>query len=288
MADGTQTPAVSVVVLAYNHAPYIRSALESVLRQETSFPIEVLIGEDDSQDGTREICTEIKEQHPDQVRLFLRRREDVIYINGRPTGRFNYVTTMKAARGRYLAYLDGDDEWRSPHKLQKQLDLMEAHPEFTLCFHPVVRTYVDSEKSDDTFYPPGREGPYGLGELLQQNVIQSCSVMYRQGYFTCIPNFILHTTVADWPAHLWHAIHGGVGYIDEAMGLYRVHDAGGGRHYRAPEASALSALSVPAVTSRLHGHTSTLCPLRSLLCRFEIENTFWGCGCVSTTLAWQS
>ena len=98
-------PKVSVCVQAYNHASYIAQALDSVLMQETDFDFELIIGEDESSDGTREICIRYAEQHPDRIRLFLRSREDVIYINGRATGRYNFVENLRAARGEYIALL---------------------------------------------------------------------------------------------------------------------------------------------------------------------------------------
>lgn len=103
------SPKVSVVIITYNHADFIADAIEGALMQETDFPYEIIIGEDESEDGTREICIDYAERYPERIRLFLRSREDVIYINGRPTGRFNSVESLKAARGEYIAACEGDD-----------------------------------------------------------------------------------------------------------------------------------------------------------------------------------
>lgn len=120
--------AVSVSVLTYNHAGYIRQALDGVLMQRTSFPFEILVGEDCSKDGTREICLEYARRSPEKIRLFLRSEEGKIFMNGRQTGRLNSKLTQAAARGKYLALLEGDDFWIHPHKLQMQHDFMEANP----------------------------------------------------------------------------------------------------------------------------------------------------------------
>ncbi len=128
------TALLSVCLQTYQHQPFIKRCIESVLMQETDFPFEIIIGEDESADGTREICQEYAERYPDKIRLFLRSRKDVIYINGNPTGRFNFLENMKAARGKYIALLDGDDYWVDKNKLQEQVIFLENNPDFSLCF----------------------------------------------------------------------------------------------------------------------------------------------------------
>ena len=78
-------PKVSVSILTYNHEKYISHAIESVLKQETDFEYEIILGEDESQDGTREICIEYARRYPDRIHLFLRSRKEVTYIIGIPT-----------------------------------------------------------------------------------------------------------------------------------------------------------------------------------------------------------
>src|SRR5690606_9572949 len=92
---------VSVLVQTYNHAPYIRQCLDGILMQETDFDFEILLGEDASTDGTREICIEYAQEHPDKIRLFLHSRENNISINGRPSGRFNFCNNLFEANGEY-------------------------------------------------------------------------------------------------------------------------------------------------------------------------------------------
>ncbi|MGI9517093.1 MAG: glycosyltransferase family 2 protein, partial [Pirellulaceae bacterium] len=110
-------PLVSVCMITYNHAPYIARALDSVICQETSFPFEICLGEDESSDGTREICEEYARRYPDLIRMFCRSRNDVIYVDGHATGRFNLLETLKSCRGKYIALLEGDDYWCHPQKL---------------------------------------------------------------------------------------------------------------------------------------------------------------------------
>jgi glycosyltransferase involved in cell wall biosynthesis len=85
---------ISVCVQTYQHVNFIRECLDSILMQETNFPFEILLGEDASTDGTREICIDYAEKYPDKIRLFLHHRENNIAINGSPTGRFNIIYNL--------------------------------------------------------------------------------------------------------------------------------------------------------------------------------------------------
>ncbi len=125
------SPMVSVCVQAYQHAPYIAKCLDGILMQQTSFPIEILLGEDGSADGTREICTQYAEKHPDKIRLFLHTRENNIAINNKPSGRFNFLHNLLSVKGRYFAVCEGDDYWTDPLKLQKQFDFLEKNSDYS-------------------------------------------------------------------------------------------------------------------------------------------------------------
>jgi glycosyltransferase involved in cell wall biosynthesis len=217
---------VSVCVQTYNHEPFIAEALDSVLMQETDFDYEIVLGEDESQDRTREICIDCAARYPRRIRLFLRSRKDVIHIDGRQTGRFNFVGNLKAARGQYIALLDGDDYWSDRDKLQKQVDFLEAHPECSMCFHNVRVIYEDGSQEPQNYCPSGQKEISGLEDILKRNFIPSCSVMFRRGLAPELPDWFYLTQMGDWPLHLMNAEKGRIGYIDQVMGVYRVHSGG--------------------------------------------------------------
>lgn len=125
-------PLVSVIVMAYNHELFIEQCLNSILTQKTSFDYEIILGEDESSDGTRELCKKIAASHPDKIRLFLHARENNIIISGKPTGQFNFLYSLFNTRGKYIALCDGDDYWTDPLKLQKQVDFLENHLKYSL------------------------------------------------------------------------------------------------------------------------------------------------------------
>src|SRR3954469_1879083 len=94
-------PLVSVCVQTYQHIAYIKDCLEGILMQQTNFPFEILLGEDQSADGTREICVEYAQKYPDKIRLFLHHRENNIKTNDRPTAKFNFLYSLFSSRGKY-------------------------------------------------------------------------------------------------------------------------------------------------------------------------------------------
>src|SRR5690606_1387456 len=118
--DNVSAPVVSGCVQTYQQVKYISKCLDSILAQRTDFPFEIVLGEDESNDGTREICKAYQEKYPEKIRLFLRRRQDVIFIDGKPTGRYNMLENLRMARGKYIALCEGDDYWIDTEKLSKQ------------------------------------------------------------------------------------------------------------------------------------------------------------------------
>jgi glycosyltransferase involved in cell wall biosynthesis len=226
MAD---TPLVSVSIVTYNHRPYIEQAIDSVLMQETTFPFEICLGEDESTDGTREICREYAARHPDKIRLFLRSRKDVLYIFGQATGRQNSMGNFSESRGRYIALLEGDDYWTDPKKLQKQVDALRATPNGVCCGHNT--TVVDEARDAETYLYSKNSTPtvYETGELVGGlQVVHTSSVLFDKR--ALLPNGIPELF---WKAFngdtilLWHASSlGRVVYLPDVMSCRRIHRSG--------------------------------------------------------------
>lgn len=124
-------PLVSVCIITYNHEHYIRQCLEGVLMQQTSFPLEVIIGEDCSTDATRQIVQEFETCYPGIVK-------PIYHTANVGPQRNAYEYCWPRLTGKYIAICEGDDYWTDPHKLQKQVDFLEQNSDFVLCFHPVA------------------------------------------------------------------------------------------------------------------------------------------------------
>ena len=219
-----QLPMVSICVQTYQHAAYIQECLDGILMQKTTFPFEILLGEDDSTDGTREICLEYAEKFPDKIRLYLHHRENNIKIGGQATGRFNFVYNLYSAKGKYIALCEGDDYWTNPLKLQKQVDFMEKILDFGICFHKVeVFQQTKSILLEDTIT---REVPEvtTIRELAKGNFIHTPSVLFRNDFK--IPKWFLMTTLGDWSLYMTIIKDKKIIKLQDNMAVYRLHDQG--------------------------------------------------------------
>ena len=165
------TPLVTVCIQTYRHAAVIAQCLDGVLMQQTRFPFEIWLGEDDSDDGTREICIQYARQYPHIIRLALHHRQNNITIDGRPSGRFSFLYNSFQAKGKYIAHCEGDDYWTDPLKLQQQVDYLEQHPETVLCYH--AWRNLNRQVNPPEWYPTRFDA-------------RTCTIMYRH-------------IITDWP-----------------------------------------------------------------------------------------
>lgn len=210
-------------MITYNHEDFIADAIESVLMQEVDFDFELIIGEDESSDRTREIVKHFHRRYPDRIRLVLNDRSNVVYAHGRPTGNGNLVKTLEHARGKYIALLEGDDYWTSSRKLQRQVDFLDNNPSCAIVHHAATKLLEDGIEE------PQRRPPQKtfatLEDLLRFNFIRTCSVMYRNGLFSEFPDWFYKLPMGDRPLYILilNAQNGQIGYIDETMAVYRRH-----------------------------------------------------------------
>ena len=221
------TPLVSICCITYNHAQFIRKCLDGFLMQKTDFPIEILIHDDCSTDGTTEIIREYEAKYPDLI--FPLYEEENQYQQGKAAeiDFYNY----RRARGKYIAYCEGDDHWTDPLKLQKQVDFMEANPEYSVCFHDFqeydVRTNEYRRKvycHPQTMVDGGVDvTPYMFlhhsygGQPLTMLFRVS---MYDLNWFTLYPDY-------KDTYEIYHLLRAGKGrYLDFDGGVYVRHDGG--------------------------------------------------------------
>lgn len=216
-------PKVSVLITTYNQENLITQTVDSVLMQVTNFDYEIVIGEDASSDRTREVVVELARRHPDKIRVLLRDPE-VANCERHLYGKMNFLQALESCRGEYIAVLDGDDYFTSPHKLQKQVDFLNARPDCMICFHNVQAVYEDKES--ENLCPDNQKEITDIEQLLWGNFIPSCSIMYRREPVVQIPDWFLTAKVGDWPINIFKAQYGKIGYLNEVMSAYRVHQAG--------------------------------------------------------------
>lgn len=214
---------ITIICITYNHISFIRKCLDGFLMQQTNFPFEILIHDDASKDGTAEVLQEYAEKNPNMT---------VFYEKENQFQRFDFLKyqLFPAVKSEYVALCEGDDYWTDPLKLQKQANYLDAHPECSLCFHPVIMHWENGSEPDSIFPTPNQrfnKTTLVLKDLLKQNFIQTNSAMYRWRFhkdsLDLLPDNILP---ADWFLHLLHAQVGNIGFIDQVMGVYRRHAGG--------------------------------------------------------------
>lgn len=211
---------VSVALIAYNHEKYIAQAIESVLMQKVNFDYEIIIGEDCSIDSPRDIVIDFHRRYPDKIRLIL--PQENLGLGGKKM----YVETIQACRGQYVALLDGDDYWTCPDKLQKQVEFLDSHPECAICFHNVQKVYEEGNRKPQNQNPANQKEISNFEDLVQWDFIATCSTMYRRGLVDAIPDWFYTLLCGDWILHILNAQYGSIGYINQVMGVYRIHGGG--------------------------------------------------------------
>lgn len=128
----TGTPLVSIICHTYNHQDYIEDALNSFLMQETDFPFEIIVHDDASTDGTAAIITDYVSRYPNIIRPIFQNENQ--FSKGNKPPKFSFP----AAQGKYLSFCEGDDYWLDKSKLDKQVNFLESHPEYSICGHDAI------------------------------------------------------------------------------------------------------------------------------------------------------
>ena len=213
-SSASDSPLVSVAVVTWNHERFIRQAVESVLAQQTSGAVEIIVGDDGSTDNTVSILEALSRDHPDRLTLVLSpvRR-------GRHA---NLAAVLARCSGRYIALLDGDDCWTSPRKLELQVTCLEDDPNIAVC---AVRIRDVNSKGEPLggIRPTIPAGRRVLRQLLARRFFaQTSALVFRSGLVNSVPP-VLEDDVA---LVAMCALHGDFMQLDEAMVDYRIHPAG--------------------------------------------------------------
>lgn len=212
---------VSIICNAYNHEKYIGEALDSFLMQETSFPFEVLVHDDASTDGTADIIREYEKKHGDIIKPYYQTENQ--YSKGIPIRTFQ----LPRARGKYIAFCEGDDYWLDPLKLQKQVDALEAHPEVDMCACASTQVHAETKAFIGKIAPydaecisPTEDVIMGEGEFFSTN-----SLVYRKSMDDHFPPF-RQFMILDYTLQIHGSLRGGVIYLPDCMAAYRLQVPG--------------------------------------------------------------
>jgi glycosyltransferase involved in cell wall biosynthesis len=206
---------VSVFILTYNQEQFIRQTIESILMQKTDFNFQLVIGEDFSKDKTRTICEEFAKKNSQKIKLLPSLDKNIGLIA-------NYMRTINECDGKYIAICDGDDYWIDEFKLQKQVDILESNPDYSIVYTKVKRLFPNGEIKESII--KNRKQAANFADLVHDNFIPSVSVLFRNKQNVMkLPDWIISFPYGDWPTYLWTIKDSGsIFFLDQTTAVYRM------------------------------------------------------------------
>ena len=214
-------PVVSVLMLTRNHGAFLQQAIDSVIVQTIFHRCELLIGEDGSSDQTAAVAWAAAQAHPGRIWVF-----------ESPAGSLgfhrNFERLSSAARGTYVAFLEGDDWWSDPSKLERQVELLQQQPQLAFCGG---RTRIwdgsqsPSEAETREIGPAAGCSQLSFSDLIGRYSFHFSSVLMRRTALE-LPAWIFGQYCLDRPLYLLAARHGDAGVIDRCLSVYRLHGGG--------------------------------------------------------------
>lgn len=211
------SPLVSISCITFNHAPYIKEALDSFLMQETDFPFEILIHDDCSTDGTDKIIREYAKRYPEIIKPLYETENQ--YSQGKPIG--SIVWNIPRAKGKYIAFCEGDDYWCDPKKLQKQVNFLEVNHDYGLIYSKVKEFDSITNK-----FQGSSGGPYeAFDDLIIANTIPTPTTLFRKNL---IDLYIKEDwmskgyLMSDYPIWLFISVHSKIKFVNQVTAVYRI------------------------------------------------------------------
>lgn len=215
--EDNQPLMVTIQCITYNHEPFIRECLEGFVMQKTNFRFEAVVHDDASTDGTANIIREYAQKYPDIIKPIFEVENQYSKHDGSLGKIMNEHT-----HGKYIAICEGDDYWTDPYKLQKQVDFMEDHLEYGLCYTNVLLFYDVSKQYGKFWGGPSEKFEF----LLFSNTIPAMSVLVRTSlvceYFLEIKPESKKWKMGDYPMWLYVASKKKIKYLPFTSGGYRI------------------------------------------------------------------
>lgn len=236
--------------MTYNHASFIEETLLGFVMQQTEFPSVFVVVDDASTDNTAEIIREFVYENfdlEDKSVAFRKETDSAHTIFARHNTnkncffavvflKENHYSQRKSKHvyiaewmdnSKYNALCEGDDYWIDPYKLKKQVEFMDKHPDYSMCFHAVKDLLPSGETKRNSRYE------FDLMDCPIEDFFKhdgayapTCSILYREGVLTPEPSFFKKTSVGDSPMILTMFLRGKVCFLNDIMACYRVSAAG--------------------------------------------------------------
>ena len=217
-------PTVTVWCLTYNQKEFIKDALDGFVMQKTSFPFEVIVHDDASTDGTTDIVNDFAHKFPNIIKPMIETE------NQWQKGGLKHIISImneKHLRGKYIAFCEGDDFWTDPLKLQRQVDFLESHPDYSMCFHSAKKKYetnamawIDCENIQDK--------DYDATDVFVNWTIPTASVLCRKEAMDFYANLKHSELIQNYDIFiiLSCAMVGKLRGMHEQMSVYRIQSEG--------------------------------------------------------------
>jgi glycosyltransferase involved in cell wall biosynthesis len=216
--EGT-VPVVSIWCITFNHANFIRDAIEGFLMQETTFPSEILIHDDASTDGTADIVREYQAKYPQLIRTVLQTE------NQWSKGIKPRSVLDPMVRGEFIALCEGDDYWIKKDKLQKQVEILDKDRSASLVFHNAWVSHAESRR--DYFLNRGiKQNRFSLNEVIECNWFMATASMVSRKCSPVPVEISQYSMVGDMLFQIGACMHGDAVYLDEVCSVYRRHEGG--------------------------------------------------------------
>lgn len=205
---------VSVLMPVYNHEKFLNEAIIGVISQKSSFNIELIISNDCSNDNSNEIIKSLIDNSSSKVKIRY-------YNHSVNKGMVkNVIWLYNKAKGKYVAFCEGDDYWIDNYKLQKQIDFMEKNKNHVLCFHPIKILLKNGKIVEDFVTTLPKTYCNRIDLIKNGNYIHTVSVLFKKIDID-FPSVVYNSPELDFIFFILITKHGKIGYIDENMAIYR-------------------------------------------------------------------
>lgn len=222
MTNCSDIPSVAIRCLVYNHEKYLRDCLDGIVMQKTKFPYYAVVHDDCSTDGSVAIIKEYQAKYPNKIVPVFEN------VNCYTTNWSVADRKIMAAYGdaKYIAVCEGDDYWTDPYKLQKQVDFMETHLDYSMCAHETIMKDEQYHHLDIKVSTMNgcAQTDYTFDEILQGNKFHYSSLLFRHKDLVVFPSWRYRLSAGDMVLFRYLGSCGKAHWMPEVMSVYRGHE----------------------------------------------------------------
>jgi glycosyltransferase involved in cell wall biosynthesis len=209
-------PIVSVCMITYNHQEFVSQAIDTIMSQQCDFEFQLIISDDHSSDNTLAICKEYQSKFPSKI---------IVIENDPNIGMMkNFIQVLSFSNSLYIAICEGDDYWTSNTKLQSQIDILRNNNTISIVAHH-CDIYYQNKNEFEPFHKKNVKEILTLQDFIYGNYINTLSIVYRNNNVG-FSDWMYQSKLGDWPLNLLLLQNGNVQFINESMGVYRIHSGG--------------------------------------------------------------